>query len=131
MEWYHPSSIPNCKSPKKLSQQKCPPTIRTALSTRRDLKHTQFYKSSLLLSQGATELPQETNAPVSKQIFSACTHAAYYFLIVWYASSYRIAYVKGNTDICSAKKTNQLLFGTNTVKVNSSNCGFNSAFALH
>lgn len=69
------------------------------------------------------------SAPVSKQNFSACAHAAYYFLIVWYASSYRIAYVKGNTDISSAKNT-RLLFLANTAKVNSSNHGLNSAFAL-
>lgn len=47
--------------------------------------------------------PAGNKHSVSKQIFSACIHAACYFLIVWYASSHRIAYGKGNTDIRSAK----------------------------
>lgn len=105
MVLYHPPFVPNCRSAKNLSEKKSPPTIRTALSTQRHLKQIQFYKPLFLISQGAIKLLQEMSAPVSKQNFSACAHAAYYFLIVWYASAYRIAYVKGNTDISSAKNT--------------------------
>lgn len=73
---------------------------------------------------------QGTHTSVLKQIFSACTHEAYDFFILWYASSYVIAYVKGNTDIHSAKNTNSDS-AQMSQKLNSSNCGFNSAFALH